>query len=154
MEGDFARFKDAVLTVAKNDLDRLGALSPFAIVLRSDADAVSFIEAEQVSEQPQRDLNALEGWLRRQIGTGMYRAAGVCGPCEVTVGDGPATVRALFAYLESRSGEAVNVYVPFEKHDTYEYQEEVVIERTPEYFTPQGTQPSAAPAPGTLGQPK
>ena len=135
MNSDFARFKDAVLQAAKNDLDQLGRLSAFAVVLRADSDAVSFVEAEQVSGESQQDLDALEGWLRQQILTGEYRAAAVCGPCEVTLSEGE-TVQALFAYVESRAGDAVDVYVPFEKRDAYEYMEEVVVERTPAYFLP------------------
>jgi len=90
MESDFARFRSAVLTVAKDSLNRLDALSAFAVVLRSDSDSVSFIEAEEVSDEPHNDVEALQAWLRQQVETGAYRAAGVCAPCEITLEDGRA----------------------------------------------------------------
>jgi hypothetical protein len=134
MQTDLDKLLTALLQVAEDNLAQKDGFGPFALLLRADADELSFAARDEPGEAPETALESVERWLRKQARTGAYRAVGWCAQAEIDLHSPPRVVRAILARLEHVSGEAAEVYVPFEKHGGYTYHERVVIERAPTMF--------------------
>jgi hypothetical protein len=134
MKGDLSKLLSALLMVAKDNLKRQGGFAPFAALVRSDSDTLSFARREQPGEDPQQAMDSIQRWLREQAQTGDYRAVGVCARVEITLHSPTRTVQAIFAALEHASGESLEVFVPFEKNKGYKYHKRIVRERVPTMF--------------------
>jgi hypothetical protein len=134
MKSDLNKLLTALLVVAKDNLKQQDGFAPFAALVRSDSDTLSFAQSEKASDDPQKDMGSIERWLCEQVRTGAYRAVGVCAQVEITLHSPTRTVQAIFAVLEHTSGESFEVFVPFEKNKSYKYQKRVVRERAPTMF--------------------
>src|SRR5262245_11578043 len=116
MQDELERPLTGLLVVAKANLEEQDGFGPFALLLRADADELSMAARDpRPGEAGEKALEALERWVGEQARTGAYRAVGWCAQAEIDLHSPPRTVRAILARLEHRSGEAAEVYVPYEK---------------------------------------
>jgi hypothetical protein len=139
MQTDLEKLLTALLTVAEDNLAQKDGFGPFALLLRADADVLSFAARDEPCEAAEKALESVERWLREQAQTGVYRAVGWCAQAEIDLHSPPRVVQAILTRMEHASGEAAEVYVPYEKRGGYVYQERVVLERAPTMFATRGS---------------
>lgn len=134
MQTELEKMFSAVLTVAQDNLSHHDGFGPFALVLQTDADVLTMAGLGKPAESGDAALRTVENWLRQQARTGEFRAFGWAAEVAIDVQSPPRTLRAIRVWLEHVSGEAAEVYVPFEKHADYHYLERIVLEREPSMF--------------------
>jgi hypothetical protein len=138
MQTDLEKLLTALLTIARDNLAQQDGFSPFALLLRADADVLTMAARDEPGESAEQRLKSIERWLGEQARTGMYRAVGWSAQTEIDLHSPPRTVRAILARLEHVSGEAAEVYLPYEKHSEYTYHERIVLGREPSMFVTGG----------------
>jgi hypothetical protein len=134
MRTDLEKLLTALLTIAEDNLAQKDGFGPFALLLRAGADVLSMAARDEPGEAAEKALESVERWLREQARTGAYRAVGWCAQAEIDLHSPSRVVRAILARLEHVSGEAAEVYVPYEKSGGYTYHERVVLDRAPTIF--------------------
>lgn len=93
-----------------------GEFYPFAAVLLGDG-KVRMVAGRMEADRPKasRVIAVLEDGLRAEIVREGHRAAGICLSVRITHPKVGKDVDALLARVEDSDGEAVNVYLPYER---------------------------------------
>jgi hypothetical protein len=62
VNSDLSRLLTALLIVAKDGLKERGDFGPFAALVRTDSDTLSFAQREKSSDDPEKVMESIEDW--------------------------------------------------------------------------------------------
>jgi hypothetical protein len=136
---DLNRLLNSLLPFAQRMLAEHREFYPFGSSMKSNGEIVS-VGADNGSEHPpsQNLIDLMAQTFEQQARVGAIRAAGICYDV-LTIPPGQTRkIDAVCASLEHESGEAVDVFMPYEKmaNGSIRYLESFATPRLPHFFMP------------------
>jgi len=110
---DLDRLFNSLAPLAQRALSERGEFFPFGGSVKPDGEMVAAMNGEQSPSQDAVDLMTRR--FRLQARSGQIRAAGICYDGRTTPPGETAKCDAICTSLEHKSGEAVNLILPYEK---------------------------------------
>ena len=124
MQEDFGTLIGAVLPPAQAMLKDLGGFVPFGAMITKQGEPQMAGGAGDASQWTTEEIIAMyQDGFRDAVKLGFYRAVAICLDVRVTVPDKIEKTDALNIMLEHENGEALGVFLPYEKgfDDQIEY---------------------------------
>ena len=126
---------NAVVPQAEERLAERGEVYPFGAMMKTDGGVVfSTVEAGDESNPRGQFVELLVSGLRARRAD--YRAVAICWDGKIRQVDTEEVSDAVIVFLEHADGEAVNIYLPYQKmaDGTYDYADLLGTEAQPRVF--------------------
>jgi uncharacterized protein DUF2569 len=134
---DLDQLLNSLLPFAERMLAEHGEFFPFGGTMKPDGEIVA-VGASDGNEHPpsQNVIDVMTQALRRQARSGQLRAVGIVYDARTTPPGQTQKCDAVCASMEHKSGEAVNVVLPYEKasNGDVQYGQMFTTHRTPQIF--------------------
>jgi hypothetical protein len=137
---DFDTLLNWLAPFAKQMLSQYGEFYPFGATMtqNSQVEPVTGHAGYEGGEHPETQavIDLLTQALRQQAALGQVRAAGLCKDVRTIAPGQTEKTDALCFQLEHQTGEALTVYIPYQKGllGKYNYASMFVSRHTPEFF--------------------
>ena len=142
---------DFVIPFAKDQLEKRGEFYPYAAAVKADGKGEAFMGHPGQEDPSNRDMvNFLARGLRESAQSKGYRATAICFMARTRADGEHQSHDAIGVFLEHGDGEAVEVYLPYERLEdgVYRYLDSVASGADPTILTHK----SSTDRPGIVSQ--